>query len=225
MRPVRVLIADDQPLVRAGVARILAVEDGYEVVAECTDGSHVVPATRASNPDVILMDVRMPIVDGIEATRRVRCEPHAPPVLVLTTFSDDDILWGAIRAGASGFVLKDTTAADLMAATRAVAGGAAWFDPTVAPRVLHAYRRSVSPRPPNDNRHLAALTQRELEVLRRMARGANNQEIAQSLFVSEGTVKSHIGSIFTKLGVRDRSAAIVLAWDQGLVSPGAEPSG
>lgn len=221
---IRVVLADDQPIVRAGVARILGPEDGFEVVAECADGSQVVDAVRRTRPDVVVMDIRMPEVDGLEATRRVRAEPDAPPVLVLTTFSDDDVLWGAIEAGAGGFVLKDTTAQNLIAATRAVAEGGAWLDPIVAPRVLTAYRGSVAPAQ-REARLLDELTERETDVLRLMARGAANSEIARELHVSEGTVKSHVGSIFLKLGVRDRPAAIVFAFDHGVVGPGADGPG
>jgi len=216
---IRVVLADDQQIVRAGVARILGPEDGFDIVAECSDGEAAVRAVRETRPDVVVMDVRMPGMGGLEATRRVRDEPDPPPVLVLTTFSDDDVLWGALEAGASGFVLKDTTAAELIAAVRSVAAGAAWFDPAVTPRVMAAYRRAVAPAQ-RDAQRLAELSERESEVLRRMARGATNREIAEALFVSEGTVKSHVGSIFTKLGVRDRAAAIVLAYDRGVVTPG-----
>jgi DNA-binding NarL/FixJ family response regulator len=216
---IRVVLADDQQIVRAGVARILGPEDGFEIVAECNDGTEVLPAVREQRPDLVLMDVRMPRMGGLEATRLLRAEPDAPPVLVLTTFSDDDVLWGAIEAGAAGFVLKDTTAPELIAAARAVAGGAAWFDAAVTPRVLAAYRGSVAPAQ-RQGRRLEALSERELEVLGRMARGATNREIAEALVVSEGTVKSHVGAIFTKLDVRDRAAAIVLAYDHGVVTPG-----
>ncbi|MFH5823748.1 response regulator [Georgenia sp. AZ-5] len=216
---IRVVLADDQQIVRAGVARILGPEDGFEIVAECADGTEVLPAVRERRPDLVLMDVRMPTMGGLEATRLLQAEPDPPPVLVLTTFSDDEVLWGAIEAGAAGFVLKDTTAAELIAAARGVAGGAAWFDPAVTPRVLAAYRGSVAPAQ-RQVRRLEALSERELEVLRRMARGATNREIAAALVVSEGTVKSHVGAIFTKLDVRDRAAAIVLAFDHGVVTPG-----
>lgn len=216
---IRVVLADDQQIVRAGVSRILGPADGFEIVAECTDGTEVLPAVRAERPDLVLMDVRMPTMGGLDATRLVRAEPDPPPVLVLTTFSDDDVLWGAIEAGAAGFVLKDTTAADLIAAARGVAAGAAWFDPAVTPRVLAAYRGSVAGAQ-REARQLEELSGRELEVLRRMARGATNREIAEALVVSQGTVKSHVGAIFTKLDVRDRAAAIVLAYDHGVVLPG-----
>lgn len=217
--PIRVVLVDDQAIVRAGVTRILSPEDGFDIVAECVDGAEVVAAVEASEPDIVLMDVRMQQIDGLEATRRLAELPDPPPVLILTTFDEDDVVWGAIEAGAGGFVLKDTRAADLIAATRAVAGGGAWFDPAVTPRVLTAYRRSVLPRQ-RDQRRLDQLSEREQEVLVLMARGAVNQEIAAGLHVSEATVKSHVGSIFVKLGVRDRAAAIIYAFDHGVVSPG-----
>lgn len=221
---IRVLIVDDQPVVRAGVARILSSHDGFEVVAECDDGDEVPTAIEAADPDVVLMDVRMRRVDGVSATRALRDVAGAPPVLVLTTFDDDDALWGALDAGAAGFVLKDASAEDLIAATRAVASGAAWLDPKVAPRVLTAVRSHVGPRVSQAVK-IDALTEREHDVLRHMARGATNTEIAAALFVSEATVKTHVGAIFSKLGVRDRAAAIVFAYDHGVVDPrpGVEP--
>lgn len=218
---IRVVLADDQPIVRAGVARILSPADGFEVVAECDSGAGVVSAVERTGADVVVTDIRMPEVDGLEATRRVRALDDPPPVLVLTTFSDDEVLWGAIEAGAAGFVLKDTSAENLIAATRAVAQGGAWMDPIVAPRVLAAYRGSVAPER-REAKLLELLTERETEVLRRMARGATNREIAEGLHVSEGTVKAHVGAIFAKLAVRDRPAAIVFAYDHGLVEPGAQ---
>ena len=215
---IRVLIVDDQPVVRAGVVRILGPDDGFEVVAECGDGDEVVDAVAAHNPDLVLMDVRMGRVDGVTAIRLLRQESADPPVLVLTTFDDDDALWGALDAGAAGFILKDASAEDLIAAAKAVAGGAAWLDPRVAPRVLHAFRANVRPRLAQAAR-LDQLTEREHDVLRHMARGATNAEIAGTLIVSEATVKTHVGSIFSKLGVRDRAAAIVFAYDHGIVEP------
>lgn len=216
---IRVVIADDQPVVRAGVMRILGPDDGFEVVAECDDGDEVVAAVRAHRPDLVLMDVRMRRMDGVTAIGMLRTEVgDEPPVLVLTTFDDDDALWGVLDAGAAGFVLKDTSAADLIAAARAVAGGAAWLDPNVAPRVLDAFRTNVVPRR-RSAAQVAQLTEREHEVLRLMARGATNPEIAGLLFVSEATIKTHVRSIFAKLGVRDRPAAIVFAYDYGIVDP------
>jgi len=215
---IRVLIVDDQPIVRAGVARILGPADGFEVVAECDDGDEVVDAVALHHPDLVLMDVRMRRVDGVTATRLLRAAADVPPVLVLTTFDDDDALWGALDAGAAGFVLKDASAEDLIAAARAVAGGAAWLDPKVAPRVLDAARANARPRA-GERARIEELTEREHDVLRHMARGATNVEIATSLIVGEATVKSHVGSIFSKLGVRDRAAAIVFAYDHRIVDP------
>jgi DNA-binding NarL/FixJ family response regulator len=215
---IRVVIVDDQPVVRAGVARILGPDDEFEVVAECGDGDEVVPAVERHRPDVVVMDVRMRRVDGVTAARELAATAEPPPVLVLTTFDDDDVLWSALDAGVAGFVLKDASAEELIAATRAVAGGAAWLDPKVAPRVLQSIRGHVGPRRAATAR-LDALTGREHDVLRHMARGATNAEIAAALYVSEPTVKSHVGAIFSKLGVRDRAAAIVFAFDHGIVDP------
>jgi DNA-binding NarL/FixJ family response regulator len=217
---IRVALVDDQELVRAGLARILSPADGFEVVAECADGSQAVEKLPALRPDVVVMDIRMPVLDGIAATAVLRDGDEPPGVLVLTTFGEDEVLWGAIEAGAAGFVLKDCSAEDLIAAVRAVAGGGAWFDPAVAPRLLDQYRRVVAPASREAGR-LELLTDREHEVLRLMARGATNAEIAASLYVAEATVKSHVGSIFGKLGVRDRAAAIVFAYDHGVAMPGA----
>ena len=219
---IRVALVDDQAIVRAGLARILSPEDGFEVVAECVDGRQAVNELPALRPDVVLMDIRMPVLDGIVATAQLRDLEDPLAVLVLTTFGEDEVLWGAIEAGAAGFVLKDSTAADLITAVRAVAGGGAWFDPGVAPRVLDLYRRVVAPAA-RDAARLDLLTEREYDVLRLMARGATNAEIAGALSVAEATVKTHVGSIFGKLGVRDRAAAIVFAYDHGVVVPGAEP--
>jgi DNA-binding NarL/FixJ family response regulator len=216
---IRVAIVDDQAIVRAGLARILSPADGFEVVAECADGRQAVEELPALSPDVVLMDVRMPALDGIAATAQLRDLDDPLDVLVLTTFGEDEVLWGAIEAGAAGFVLKDSTAKDLIAAVRAVAGGAAWFDPAVAPRLLERYRRVVAPAA-RDAARLDLLTDREHDVLRLMARGATNAEIGATLFVAEATVKTHVGSIFGKLGVRDRAAAIVFAYDHGVVTPG-----
>lgn len=215
---IRVLIVDDQPVIRAGVARILGPEDGFEVVGECDDGDEVAAAVAQTQPDLVLMDIRMRRVNGVDATRLLSSDPSSPPVLILTTFDDDDALWSALDAGAAGFVLKDTSADDLLAAASAVAGGAAWLDAKVAPRVLEAFRANVRPRLLQAVR-VDQLTEREHDVLRLMARGATNTEIAASLLVSEATVKSHVGAIFAKLGVRDRAAAIVFAYDHGIVDP------
>jgi DNA-binding NarL/FixJ family response regulator len=217
---IRIALVDDQDIVRAGLARILSPTDGFEVVAECADGQEAVEQLPEVRPDLVLMDIRMPVLDGIAATAQLRALDDPLDILVLTTFGEDDVLWGAIEAGAAGFVLKDCSAEDLIAAVRAVAGGGAWFDPGVAPRLLDRYRLLVAPAA-RDAARLELLTEREQEVLRLMARGATNAEIADALTVAEATVKSHVGSIFGKLGVRDRAAAIVFAYDHGAVTPGA----
>ena len=216
----RVLLVDDQDLVRSGLKRILRPRDGFQVVAECVDGSEV-PAALAAQPidlpiNVIVMDLRMRGVDGIEATRRVS-DADGPPVLVLTTFDDDEMLSGALRAGANGFILKDSSAEDLVAAVRTVAEGGSWLDPAVTARVLTRFRESTDV--PDAGAHESLLTSREQEVLHAMACGLTNAEIATTLFISELTVKSHIGRIFVKLGLRDRAAAVVYAFDHGIVRP------
>jgi DNA-binding NarL/FixJ family response regulator len=216
---IRVVLVDDQAIVRAGVARILGPDDGFEVAAECSDGDEAVAAVERTRPDLVLMDIRMPRIDGLEATRRLGELRRPPPVLVLTTFDEDEVLWAAIQAGAAGFVLKDASAPDLIAAARSVANGGAWFDKAVTPRVLAAYRTTVV-RGARERQRIDQLTERETDVLRRMARGATNAEIAADLFLSEATVKTHVGNIFAKLDVRDRAAAIVFAFDHGLVAAG-----
>jgi DNA-binding NarL/FixJ family response regulator len=218
MSELRVVLVDDQELVRSGLRRILRRKDGFEIVAECADGSEVPEAVATHRPDVVVMDLRMRHVDGIEATRRLRNDPDAPPVLVLTTFDDDELLSGALRAGAAGFLLKDSPAEDLVRAVRAVGSGRSMLDPAVTARVLAAYRSTT----PSSNGDVAIeeLTSREVDVLRLMARGLTNNEIAGELVISEVTVKSHIGRIFTKLDLRDRAAAIIYAFDHGLAAPG-----
>lgn len=215
---IRVVLVDDQELVRSGLRRILRRRDGFDIVAECADGSQLPAALAEHDADVVVMDLRMKHVDGIEATRRLRdTSAGAPPVLVLTTFDDDELLSGALRAGAAGFILKDSGAEDLMRAVRRVASGESWLDPAVTARVLATYRAaSAAPRAAGD---VDALTARERDVLVAIGTGLSNVEIARSLVISELTVKSHIGRIFAKLGLRDRAAAIVFAFDHGLVSP------
>lgn len=215
---IRVLLVDDQELVRTGLRRILDPDDGFEIVGECEDGDEVVDAARRVRPDVVLMDVRMKRVDGAEATRRLMAHDGAPPVLVLTTFDDDEVLSAALRAGAAGFQLKDAPGEDILRSTRIVAEGGSWLDPAVTARVLTTYR-AVAPTDGDDAARVEHLTPRELDVLRMIGRGASNTEIAEELFVSEATVKSHVGHIFTKLDLRDRAAAIVFAFDHGLVAP------
>jgi DNA-binding NarL/FixJ family response regulator len=218
-RDIRVVLVDDQPLVRAGISFILSTEPGIDVVSEAGNGELGLVAVEAHGPDVVLMDIRMPVMDGIAATRRLHAL-SGPPVLVLTTFDDDDVLWGAIEAGAAGFLLKDTPADDLCAAIRAIAAGGSWLDPRVTPRVLGALRSGrgvpVVRRASCSDR----LSEREREVLVLIAQGASNLEIAAQLYLSERTVKGHVGSIFAKLGARDRAAAIVIAYDAGLAVPG-----
>lgn len=217
----RVVLVDDQELVRSGLRRILRLQEGFEIVAECADGDEVEATVAEHAPDVVVMDLRMKRVDGIEATRRLRADDTAPPVLVLTTFDDDELLSGALRAGAAGFVLKDAPAEDLIRAVLRVAHGDSWLDPSVTGRVLDRYRESAPARVPGDVT-VDPLTPREREVLALMGRGLSNAEIAEELYISEVTVKSHVGHIFTKLDLRDRPAAIVYAFDHGLVTPGAE---
>ena len=214
----RVLLVDDQPLARAGLKMILGPHDGFEVVGECSDGAAALAAVEKLRPDVVVMDVRMRGMDGVEATRRLRALRGTPPVLILTTFDDDEVLSAALRAGASGFLLKDAPAEDLIRGTRAVAEGGAWLDPAVTGRVLAAYRAGA-PASAGAAAAVAELTPRELDVLRLVGRGATNQEIADTLVIGEATVKTHVGRILDKLDLRDRAAAIVFAFDHGLVQP------
>lgn len=214
----RVLLVDDQDLVRAGLRGILRASFGFDIVGELSDGAGVTEAVRALHPDVVLMDVRMPGVDGVRATELLRAQDDAPPVLVLTTFEDEEVLAGALRAGAAGFVLKGIPAEDLQRAVHIVAGGGSWLDPAVTGRVLAAYRGDVASAPA---RELQVLTAREREVLALIGAGLSNAEIAAELCLGEGTVKTHIGHVFAKLHLRDRAAAVVLAFDHGVVSPRA----
>lgn len=210
---VRILLVDDQELVRSGLKRILRPREGLEVVAECSDGGEIDETLADITVDVVVMDLRMRHVDGIEATRRLVERGDNPPVLVLTTFDDDELLSGALRAGAAGFVLKDAPADDLIRAVRCVASGQSWLDPSITARVLNTYRAAPAPA---DSGALDVLTPRELEVLTAIGRGRTNAEIAEDMNISELTVKSHIGRVFAKLDLRDRAAAIVLAYEQGL---------
>ncbi|GGK94327.1 DNA-binding response regulator [Sphaerisporangium melleum] len=217
---IRVVLVDDQALVRTGFRMILDETEDIEVVGEAGDGAAALEATVRTTPDVVLMDVRMPGVDGIEATRRIRALSPAPKVIILTTFDLDDYVFSGLRAGASGFLLKDTLAADLIAAVRVVVSGEAVTAPSVTRRLIAHYVQAapVPPSPRSGNR-LDTLTAREREVLTLIARGRSNSEIAADLHVSEGTVKTHVGRILAKLGLRDRVQAVILGYEYGLVSP------
>ena len=214
---IRVLLVDDQPLVRAGLERILHARFGFDIVAEAEDGAAAVHLAEEAQPNVVVMDVRMRGMDGVEATRRIRARDNAPPVLILTTFDDDEILSAALRAGASGFALKDAPGEELIRAVTAVASGDGWLDTAVTARVLAAYRAGAPGA--NGTDRLDELTPRELDVLRLIGAGLTNTEIAAELFVSEGTVKTHVGHIFTKLDLRDRAAAVIFAFEHGVVTP------
>jgi len=218
---VRVLIVDDQSLVRAGFRMILEAEEDIEVVGEASDGAEALEAAAELTPEVILMDVRMPNVDGLEATRRLLDgRATGPRVLILTTFDLDEYVWEALRSGASGFLLKDTPPEQLVEAIRVVASGDALLAPAITRRVIEEF---VS-RPPASVRRQARgvdeLTARELEMLRYVARGLSNAEIAETAFVSETTVKTHVAHILSKLGLRDRVQAVVFAYEHGIVAPG-----
>lgn len=215
---IAVLLVDDQDLVRSGLRRILRRKDGFAIVAECADGDEVAAALARHRVDVVVMDLRMKRVDGIEATGRVSAA-GGPPVLALTTFNEDELLSGALRAGAAGFVLKDSSAEELIRAVRAVAHGDSYLDPAVTSRVLSTYRRVADTASPRMGPTVTELTARELDVLTLIGKGRSNGEIADELFISGVTVKSHIGRIFDKLDLRDRAAAIVYAYDHGIVSP------
>jgi DNA-binding NarL/FixJ family response regulator len=215
---IRVLLCDDQRLVRSGFAMILRAEDGIEVAGEAADGVEAVSAVREVQPDVVLMDVRMPRVDGIEATRQISAMPEPPRVLVLTTFDLDEYVFAALRAGASGFLLKDAPEAQLLAAIRIVADGGSLFAPAVTRRLVERFASLEEPSGPPPA--LDALTAREAEVLRLLARGRSNAEIAAELVVSEHTVKTHVAHVLSKLGLRDRIQAVILAYECGLVRPG-----
>jgi DNA-binding NarL/FixJ family response regulator len=216
---IRVLLADDQRLVRSGFRMILRDDSGLEVVGEAGDGEEAVSLTRELAPDVVLMDVRMPKLDGIEATRRILAGPEPRPrILVLTTFDLDEYVFAALRAGASGFLLKDAPEEQLAAAIRVAAEGGSMFAPSVTRRLIERFADvGEAPSPPA----LDELTARELEVLRMLARGLSNSEIAAELVVSEHTVKTHVARVLGKLGLRDRVQAVVLAYECGLVRPGS----
>jgi DNA-binding NarL/FixJ family response regulator len=218
----RCLIVDDQTMVREGFAAVLAAQPGMVVAGQAADGADAVTQTRRLKPDVVLMDVRMPVMDGLEAARRILAEEPGegrPRVLMLTTFDVDDYVYEALRAGASGFLLKDATAADLVHAVQVVAAGDALLAPSVTRRLIADFSRRPAAEPPAPAT-LTALTSRETEVLRLIARGLSNAEISETLYIAEQTTKTHVGRILAKLGLRDRAQAVVLAYETGLITPG-----
>jgi DNA-binding NarL/FixJ family response regulator len=223
---IRVLVADDQSMVRAGFRMLLSGEPDIEVVAEASNGLEAVDKAARFRPTVVLMDIRMPELDGLQATRRILAADKAARVLILTTFDLDEYVYEALRAGASGFVLKDDPPEQLLAAIRIVADGEALLSPAITKRVIEKFTRIAHPQPP---RELDELTERELDVLRLIARGLSNAEIGEELYISEATVKTHITHILQKLNLRDRVQAVVLAHETGLfgddantASPGGE---
>jgi DNA-binding NarL/FixJ family response regulator len=219
-QPLRVVVADDQALVRAGF-RMILTGHGIDVVAEATDGTEAIDAVRRTRPDVVLMDIRMPELDGLEATRRILTGAHDDPrVIMLTTFDLDQYVYAALTSGASGYLLKDVSPEHLVAAVRLVRTGEALLAPAITRRLVERFTKH-DPDGPSVHRDLSALTPRELEVLRLLAEGLNNAELAGRLHLSEATVKTHIAHILAKLGLRDRVQAVVVAYQTGLISPAA----
>jgi DNA-binding NarL/FixJ family response regulator len=223
MTPIRVILVDDQELVRTGFRMILTDQPDIDVVGEAADGKQGIEAAERLQPDVVVMDIRMPVLDGIEATRRIVRDGAVPNarVLILTTFDADENVVEALRAGASGFLLKDVTPADLVVAIKTIAAGEALLAPAVTRRLLDRYADRLPPVNEERNAALRDLTEREVEVLKLVGRGLSNREIAESLFLAEPTVKTHISHLFDKLDLRDRAQAVVLAYEAGLVRPGA----
>lgn len=216
---IRVLVVDDQALVREGFQAILESQPDCEVVATAKDGVEAIEQTLELAPDVVLMDIRMPRLDGVEATRRLCSDPRwTGRVIVLTTYGADENVWDAFHAGASGFLLKTTTARDLVHAVRSVAGGTELLAPEVTRRLVRQFMEK--PRPGHTSPELAQLTERERQVFQQLAGGLSNADIARAIFVSEATVKTHINRLFAKLGVRDRVQAVIFAYESGFVSPG-----
>jgi DNA-binding NarL/FixJ family response regulator len=220
-RPVRILLADDQPLLRTGFRMVLGTEDDLDIVAEAGDGVEAVDLARRLLPDVVLMDIRMPRMDGVAATRAIVDARLPVRVLILTTFDLDEYVVGALRAGASGFLAKDVPAEDLVTAIRTVAAGDAVVAPRILKRLLDRFAGALPDPAAAQPKGLGTLTEREREVLVQVARGLSNAEIARALSVSETTIKTHVGHVLTKLGLRDRVQAVVLAYESGLVRPRA----
>ncbi len=221
---IRLLIVDDQQLIRQGFRMILGAQPDFEIVGEAADGAAAIAEVERTQPDVVLMDVRMPGIDGIEATRMLGAGGDGPRVLILTTFGLDEYVGEALRAGASGFVLKDATPDELVHAVRVVASGEALLSPAVTSRLIARVLPALTPPDPESSRRrnaLAQLTDREREVLLLLARGQSNAEIGESLFISETTVKTHISHVLSKLGLRDRVQAVVASYELGLLAPGA----
>ncbi|MGW0605716.1 response regulator [Streptomyces sp. NPDC002644] len=219
--PVTVLLVDDEPLVRTGLRAVLEAQPGLEVVGEAADGAAVIPLVRRLRPDVVMMDVRMPLMDGIEATRAVlRTVPDPPKILVVTTFENDEYVYGALRAGADGFLLKRARPTEIVHAVRLVAEGDSLLFPAALRRLAASHGEARGNAGARARLERADLTEREAEVLRLMARGLSNAEIAERLFVGTETVKSHVSGVLAKVGVRDRTQAVIVAYESGFVSPG-----
>ena len=215
---IRIAIVDDQPLLRAGFSMIVQSEEDLELVGEASTGIEAIELAARTRPDVMLMDIRMPDLDGIKATERIVTEPNPPAILVLTTFDSDEYVYGALRAGASGFLLKDAPADDLIHAIRVIAKGEGLLAPSITRRLINDFAtRSETKTHPG----IAELTEREIEVLLLMSKGMSNSEIAESLYLGETTIKTHVGRILLKLSVRDRVQAVVAAYECGLVQPGS----
>jgi DNA-binding NarL/FixJ family response regulator len=218
-KTIRVVVADDQGMVRSGFSVLLNAQEDIEVIGEAVNGREAIAQAAALHPHVILMDVRMPVLDGLQATREITAMADPPKILVLTTFDLDDYVYEALRSGASGFLLKDASASELANAVRLVAAGDALLAPGITRRLIAEFARMGAPRRPS-RKQVEGLTERESEVLTLVARGMSNSEIADHLVVAEQTIKTHVGRILMKLGLRDRTQAVVLAYESGLVQPG-----
>jgi DNA-binding NarL/FixJ family response regulator len=216
---IRVLVVDDQALVRAGFVKLLEPEADLVVVGEAADGAEAVEAVARTRPDVVLMDIRMPRMDGIEATRRIRAQAHPARTMILTTYDLDEYVFEALKAGAGGFLLKDAPADQLLAGIRTLAAGDALLAPSITRRLIEEFAHRPTP-PPEGPVELTELTAREREILTLIARGLSSSEIAAELVLGESTVKTHVGNVLMKLGFRDRVQAVVLAYETGLVRPG-----